>query len=100
MLREENNQTSQQIDLAKDCSTTISNSALCTHTYTHTKHLFFFLLHTYSSGLDPRVPEILSPVWKNLWNKIVGGITSSSFTNNFIYLSVVKFYNILKGKIK
>jgi len=44
-----------------------------THTqpYTHTIHLFFFSLHTYSSGLDPRVPEILSPVWKNLWNKIV-----------------------------
>jgi hypothetical protein len=38
MLREENNQTSLQIDLAKDCSTTINNSALCTHTYTHPIH--------------------------------------------------------------
>lgn len=41
------------------------------NTHTHTKHLFFFLLHTYSSGLDPRVPEILSSVWKNLRKKIV-----------------------------
>jgi hypothetical protein len=46
-----------------------SATLLCAHT--HKKHLFFYLLHTYSSGLDPRVPEILSPVWKNLWNEIV-----------------------------